>query len=70
MKKQCCIICGKSINDGIIISGTSICRGCEERIIKIDNNNDFYEHYKNCIRKTITQTLIKGEDISCQSFHL
>ncbi len=70
MKKQCCIICGKTINDGIIINRTAICRGCEVRIVKMDNNNDFYEHYKNCIKKTITHALVKGEDINCQSFHL
>lgn len=69
MKKQKCIICGKPQDDGIIIYGRRICRCCEQRLINLDSNNDFYNYYKDSIKKTIVQFIIRGEEISCQNYH-
>ncbi len=68
MKKQTCIICGKPQTDGIIINNRRICRFCEERITKLSPGNDFYEFYKNSIKKSIFQW--KGAEINCQDYHL
>lgn len=68
MKKQGCIICGKPLSNGIIIYGRGICRCCEERLVKLENNTDFYGHYKKCIGKSIAQFAIRGEELSCQSY--
>jgi len=70
MKKHNCSICGKSLNGGIIVKGTGICKNCEERIISTHVETDFYTYYKDCIRKTIVQSLIKEADLSCQNYHL
>ncbi|MBC2581242.1 sigma factor G inhibitor Gin [Clostridium sp. DJ247] len=70
MKKQSCIICGKPLNNGIIIYGRRICKSCEERVINSDVNTDFYSYYKDCIRKSIVQSVIRGEEINCQNYHL
>lgn len=70
MNKHNCIICGKSSNDGIIIYGTWICKNCEERLLYTNIETDFYIYYKECIRKTIVQSLLKGADINCQNYHL
>ncbi|MFD3158637.1 sigma factor G inhibitor Gin [Haloimpatiens sp. FM7330] len=71
MNKRTCIICGKPLNNGIIISGRGICKNCEEKIIECDMDTDFYEYYKNCIKKSITQGIVtKGEDLSCQGYRL
>lgn len=69
MKKQVCIICGKPLNDGIIIYGRGICKCCENRLLTIDINTDFYNYYKKCIRKTIAQLVIREGEINCQSYH-
>jgi hypothetical protein len=68
MKKQSCIICGKPLNDGIIIYSRGICRCCEERMINLEVNTDFYDYYKECLRKTIVHTVVRGEEIKCQSY--
>ncbi len=70
MGKQVCIVCGKPLNDGIMIYGRGICRCCENRLINIERDTDFYEYYKECIRKTIVQLVIRGEGANCQSYHL
>lgn len=69
MKKQKCIICGKPLSDGISINGIKICKACEERLINIQVDTDFYDYYKECIRKTIVQSFIKGADLNCQNYH-
>jgi len=70
MKKLCCIICGKPLNDGIIISGRGICRHCEEKLMITKLDTDFYEYYKFCIRKSIAQNLLKEEEKYCQIYQL
>lgn len=70
MEKKYCIICRKPLKDGIIINGRGMCKLCEERLIKMELDTDFYEYYKECIKKSIIEPMIKGEDIKCQSYHL
>jgi hypothetical protein len=69
MKKKYCIICGKPLGNGIIIYGRGICKNCEERLIKLENNLDFYEYYKERISKTIVRFIIRGEITHCQNYH-
>jgi len=69
MKKQSCIICRKPLNDGIMINGRGICRCCEERITKADVETDFYQFYKECIKKNLTEPMLRGVDSSCQNYH-
>nr|WP_026050909.1 MULTISPECIES: sigma factor G inhibitor Gin [Clostridium] len=70
MMKMDCIICRKPLEDGIIIYGRGICKCCEERLLKMDVNTDFYEFYKNCIRKNIVQLIQRGVNEECQNYHL
>lgn len=70
MKKQCCIICRKPLNDGIIINGRGICKNCESRIINSYRGTDFYDYYKECIKKSVVNPMLKNEEcISCQDYH-
>lgn len=62
MSKRSCIICGKPLNNGIIISGRGICRSCEEKIVNCNIDTDFYEYYKKRIRKSLIRYIPKGED--------
>ena len=68
MKKQSCIICGKPLTDGIIVNGKGICKSCEERLINLEPGNDFYEYYKESIRKNMIQT--RGAEYNCKNYHL
>lgn len=68
MKKKYCIICGKPLSNGIIIYGRGMCISCEKRLLKLENNLDFYEYYKQRIKKTIVRFIIKGEIIHCQNY--
>ncbi|WP_138206489.1 sigma factor G inhibitor Gin [Haloimpatiens lingqiaonensis] len=68
MSKRNCIICSKPLNNGIIINGRGICKKCEEKIVRCNIETDFYEYYKNCIRKNLTADLLKGEDLVCQDY--
>ncbi|MCM8709658.1 sigma factor G inhibitor Gin [Clostridium sp. SYSU_GA19001] len=70
MKKQVCIVCRKPLNSGIIINGKRICKCCEERLVNSDINTDFYEYYKDCIKKNIVQFMLRGEEVTCQNYHL
>lgn len=70
MKRQECIICRKPLNGGIIVNGKRICKCCEQRLVKMDMNTDFYEYYISCIKRTIAQTALRGEELRCQSYHL
>lgn len=69
MKKQRCIICGKPLNNGIMIYGRGICRRCEHRMINLNEETDFYIYYKQCIKKAIVQAVIRGEELNCQNYH-
>ncbi len=70
MKRQGCIICRKPLNSGIIVNGKRICKSCEERLINAEIDTDFYEYYKNCIRKTLVQFIPRGVTKDCQDYHL
>lgn len=63
-----CIICRKPLDNGIIIYGQRICESCETRLLKIDNGTDFYEFYKNCIRKNLVQFMPRGVNDRCQDY--
>ncbi|CAM2903540.1 sigma factor G inhibitor Gin [Hathewaya histolytica] len=65
MKKKSCIICRKPLNDGIMIKGRRICSDCEARLIKEDINTDFYEYFKDRIKRSITRYTIKGVEKEC-----
>ena len=58
MKKQSCIICGKPLKNGIMIYGRKICKSCEERLVTSEQDNDFYEYYRMCIKKTLVQQML------------
>lgn len=68
MKKQSCIICGKPLNSGIMIYGRGICQCCEERLIYLELDTDFYTYYKECLRKNVVQVVIRGEKLNCQNY--
>lgn len=70
MQKRKCIICGKPLNDGIIINGRGICKNCEERIINSQSGTDFYEYYKSCIKKAIPNYIIRGVSYKWQNYLL
>ncbi|MCY6354792.1 sigma factor G inhibitor Gin [Clostridium sp. ZS2-4] len=70
MRKQKCIICGKPLNDGIMIYGRGICKCCEERITNAEIGTDFYEYYIQCIKKAIAHYMIRGVDYRCQNYPL
>lgn len=70
MQKRKCIICGKPLNDGIMINGRGICKSCEDRITHAESGTDFYEYYKCCIRKAIAHHMIRGVDYKCQNYPL
>lgn len=69
MKKERCIICGKSINDGIIIYRRRICKCCEQRLINIDCHSDFYKYYISCIKKNLVPVIMREEELKCQNYH-
>lgn len=69
MKKNC-IICGKVLKDGIMINGKGMCKACEKRLVKLKDKNDFYEYYKECIKKEIVHIISRGADYDCQNYHL
>lgn len=69
MKKQRCIICGKSMNDGIIIYRRKICKCCEQRLINMKCDTDFYKYYVDCIKKNLVSVIIRGEELKCQNYH-
>lgn len=68
MTKRCCIICRKPLNNGIMIGGRGICKCCEERIINLRMDTDFYNYYKNCIKKNIAEAVIRGEENNCPNY--
>lgn len=70
MEKKSCIICRKPLNDGIMIKGRRICYECEKRLIKEDVNTDFYEYFKDRIKRSIIRYTIKGEEKKCGDYHL
>ncbi|WP_040209919.1 sigma factor G inhibitor Gin [Clostridium polynesiense] len=69
MVKKSCIICRKSGNDGIIINGKRICRSCEKKMISSEAGNDFYEYYKECLKKDICQFTVKFSNANCEVYN-
>ncbi|MDU1414527.1 MAG: sigma factor G inhibitor Gin [Clostridium sp.] len=63
-----CIICRKPLDDGIMLYGQRICKGCEERLLTLQYDTDFYEFYKNCIRKNVVQFVPRGVNNDCQDY--
>lgn len=57
--KTSCIICSKPCRNGIIIKGKLICSECEKKIISSNVDTDFYQYYKNQIRKNLSQALVE-----------
>ena len=70
MNKKMCIICGKPLNDGIIINGRGICRKCEKRIVSCPMDTDFYEYYRICIKRVLQKCKYRGVNLRCQNYHL
>ncbi|MFA9397008.1 MAG: sigma factor G inhibitor Gin [Clostridiaceae bacterium] len=62
MINQNCIICGKPLKNGIIICGRKICGSCEIRLINSNMDTDFYEYYKDCVKRNLTKEILeRGE---------
>jgi hypothetical protein len=57
--KTSCIICSKSCRNGIIIKGKLICSQCEKKILSSNVDTDFYEYYKNQIKKNLSDILVE-----------
>ena len=57
--KTSCIICSKSCRNGIIIKGKLICSECEKKIVSSNVDTDFYQYYKNQIKKNISGALVE-----------
>lgn len=63
-----CIICRKPLNNGIIVCGKGICETCEKRLLIIDRETDFYDFYKNCIKKKLVQLIPRGVNDNCRDY--
>lgn len=63
-----CIVCRKPLNNGIIVYGQGICENCEKRLLVIDRETDFYDFYKNCIRKNLVQLIPRGVNDKCRDY--
>ncbi|MEW8956157.1 sigma factor G inhibitor Gin [Clostridium sp.] len=54
MSRSLCILCRKPLTDGIIVNGRCICSKCEIKMVNLKYyNTDFYNYYKDCIKKHI-----------------
>ncbi|MBP2032284.1 hypothetical protein J2Z42_000949 [Clostridium algifaecis] len=69
MNKIHCIICGKTLSNGIIIYNKGICKCCEKRLMDLKLDTDFYKYYKKCIKRSIVPLIIRGEERNCQNYH-
>ncbi len=63
-----CIVCRKPLNNGIIVYGKGICENCEKRLLIIDGETDFYDFYKNCIKKNLVQHIPRGVNEKCRDY--
>lgn len=70
MSKQTCILCRKPLNNGIMINGRGICKCCEEKLISVQIDTDFYQYYKECIKKTMTKYMLREVENRCPNYHL
>jgi hypothetical protein len=62
--KNRCVICKKALHDGIIINGRMICKSCEKRLLESKMDTDFYEYYKECLKKVICNAVVNEEGMS------
>jgi len=63
-----CIVCGKSIQEGIIVNSRFICLKCEERMVNSNIDTDFYNYFIDVLKKSrINKLDTKGESINCQN---
>lgn len=69
MNKKRCIICGRPLNDGIIINNRGICKCCEKRLMSLKYDTDFYKYYETCIKRFIVPLIIREEEWNCQNYH-
>ncbi|MCM1992030.1 sigma factor G inhibitor Gin [Oceanirhabdus seepicola] len=53
MRNCKCIVCGRTLKDGIILEGKLICSRCEKRMLIENNYTDIYKLIKNRIKKHI-----------------
>lgn len=67
---NCCIICRKPLESGIIIYGKVICSNCERRLIEASCDTDFYNYYKDSIKKNLYEPILRGVDKECQNYQL
>jgi hypothetical protein len=65
MSGQKCIICRKSLSNGIMINGRTICKSCEDRLVKSKVDTDLYDYYKDCIKKTVAGSILREEVVDC-----
>ncbi|SHK51420.1 Inhibitor of sigma-G Gin [Hathewaya proteolytica DSM 3090] len=70
MCRDICSICERPLDSGIMILGKTICCNCEEKIIQADINTDFYEYYKEKLKKCVINRVIKKERYTCNKYHL
>lgn len=70
MNKNSCLMCRKPQDNGIIIYGVNICRECELRLINVDVDTDFYEYYKDKIKKSIVSVILRGDEHNWQNYRL
>ena len=57
MRNCKCIVCGRTLKDGIILEGKLICSRCEKRMLIENNYTDIYNLIKNRIKKHIVPNM-------------
>ena len=57
MRNCKCIVCGRTLKDGIILEGKLICSRCEKRMLIENNYTDIYNLIKNRIKKHIVPNI-------------
>ncbi|WBW97497.1 sigma factor G inhibitor Gin [Oceanirhabdus sp. W0125-5] len=57
MRNCKCIVCGRTLKDGIILEGKLICSRCEKRMLIENNYTDIYKLIKNRIKKHIVPNM-------------
>ncbi len=57
MRNCKCIVCGRTLKDGIILEGNLICSRCEKRMLIENNYTDIYKLIKNRIKKHIVPNM-------------
>ncbi|WP_115642134.1 sigma factor G inhibitor Gin [Clostridium putrefaciens] len=68
MGKEACIICRKSIKNGIMINRKYICKSCEQRLINCSTDTDFYEYYRQCIKRSLVQYVVRNNYFNIEGY--